>query len=84
VREFVQGISRLKLVRAHTIMEPLTDASPPVPVDAIRVPGVFDLDALIDISIGSDHPLVVQDDGRDVGIVTKTTLLRGIQGGGHP
>lgn len=79
VREFVQGISRLKLVRANTIMEPLTNgaASPA----ALRVDGEQDLDALIDLSVGSEHPLIVTDAGKDVGVITKTTLLRGIQGG---
>lgn len=81
VREFVQGISRLKLVRAHTIMEPLANGHANPPAEAIRVQGSSDLDSLIDVSVGSDHPLVVQEDGRDVGVITKTTLLRGIQGG---
>lgn len=79
VREFVQGISRLKLVRAHTIMEPL--ASGDAPADAIRVDGEQDLDSLIDVSVGSEKPLIVTEAGKDVGIITKTTLLRGIQGG---
>ena len=79
VREFVQGISRLKLVKAHTIMTPLNGEAPPA--DAIRVPGESDLDALIDVSVDSDQPLVVQEGGVDVGLITKTTLLRGIQGG---
>ncbi|MFY9210982.1 MAG: glycine betaine/L-proline ABC transporter ATP-binding protein [Aestuariivita sp.] len=79
VREFVQGISRLKLVKAHTIMEPLNGTTPAA--DARRVSGDSDLDALIDVSVNSDQPLIVQSDGQDVGIITKTTLLRGIQGG---
>ncbi len=79
VRDFVQGISRLKLVRAHTIMEPLKNGA--ASADAIRVDGEQDLDSLIDISVGSDHPLVVTEAGKDVGVITKTTLLRGIQGG---
>ena len=81
VREFVQGISRLKLVRAHTIMEPLTNGHAHPSADAVRVSGESDLDSLIDISVNSDHPLVVQEGGQDVGVITKTRLLRGIQGG---
>ena len=80
VREFVQGISRLKLVRAHTIMEPL-DSGVSATADAIRVEGESDLDSLIDVSVRSDHPLVVTKGGQDVGVITKKTLLRGIQGG---
>ncbi len=81
VREFVQGISRLKLVRAHTIMEPLANGHAAPSPDARRVDGESDLDALIDISVGTDEALVVQENGQDVGVITKKTLLRGIQGG---
>ncbi len=79
VREFVQGISRLKLVKARTIMTPLDGAAPPA--DAPRVDGEADLDALIDVAVGTPHPLVVREAGRDVGTIDKTVLLRGIQGG---
>jgi glycine betaine/proline transport system ATP-binding protein len=80
VREFVQGISRLKLVKAHTIMEPI--AAHPGPFDgAPRAAESVDLDHLIDLSVGSDQPIVITDGGAEVGVVTKTTLLRGIQGG---
>ncbi|WP_208353131.1 quaternary amine ABC transporter ATP-binding protein [Pseudaestuariivita rosea] len=81
VREFVQGISRLKLVRAHTIMEPLTNGHANPPDAAHRIDGQSDLDALIDLSVESDHPIVVTENGRDVGVISKKTLLRGIQGG---
>ncbi len=81
VREFVQGISRLKLVKAHTIMEPLANGHTKQPADAPRVEGDSDLDGLIDIAVGTDQPLVVTEGGTDVGVITKTTLLRGIQGG---
>ncbi|MEL6679172.1 MAG: betaine/proline/choline family ABC transporter ATP-binding protein [Pseudomonadota bacterium] len=79
VREFVQGISRLKLVKAHTIMEPINGSG--VPEGALRVSGESDLDALIDVSVETDGPLVVEENGVPVGVITKTVLLRGIQGG---
>ncbi|MGR3504004.1 quaternary amine ABC transporter ATP-binding protein [Pseudaestuariivita sp.] len=79
VREFVQGISRLKLVKAHTIMEPLNGAG--VPEGAPRVSGESDLDALIDVSVQTEGPLVVEEGGVPVGVISKTVLLRGIQGG---
>jgi len=81
VREFVQGISRLKLVRARSIMEPLDTGEGLPTSDAIRVDGESDLDSLIDISVQSEHPLIVTEQGQDVGWISKTTLLRGIQGG---
>ncbi|MDX8352572.1 betaine/proline/choline family ABC transporter ATP-binding protein [Cognatiyoonia sp. IB215182] len=81
VREFVQGISRLKLVRAHTIMEPLEEAEIGHLNGAPRAEGDSDLDALIDLSVGTDGPIIITKDGQDVGRVSKETLLRGIQGG---
>jgi glycine betaine/proline transport system ATP-binding protein len=79
VREFVQGISKLKLVKASTIMEELdsykgkTDGAPRADVSV-------DLDHLIKISVETDLPVVVTADGKEVGVVTKSKLLRGIQG----
>jgi len=41
-----------------------------------------DLDHLIDIATTTKQPIVIQDDkGKDVGVVNKSTLLKGIQGG---
>ena len=49
---------------------------------APRVPHGTDLDQLIDIATETDAPIVVQDDGGgDIGVIDKTTLLKGIQGG---
>ncbi len=81
VREFVQGISRLKLVRAHTIMEPLAEGEAAKLNGAPRAEGDSDLDALIDMSVGTEGPIIITENGQDVGQVSKETLLRGIQGG---
>ena len=80
VREFVQGISRLKLVRAHTIMEPLGEGGAAALNGAPRAEGDSDLDRLIDLSVGTDGPIVITEAGQAVGLVSKETLLRGIQG----
>jgi len=86
VRDFVEGISKLKLVFAHSIMIPIDEfkakhggielsQSP-------RAPHGTDLDQLIDISTTTSDPIVVQsDEGADIGVIDKTTLLKGIQGG---
>jgi len=84
VREFVQGISKLKLVRAHSIMTPIdrfraTDERPLD--DALRADVDADLDQLIDLSVETYSPIIITEDGRDVGVVDKARLLRGIQGG---
>ena len=85
VRDFVEGISRLKLVFAHSIMRDLDEYQANSPADlsiSPRVPHGTDLDALIDLSSTTDHPLVVtDDDAKDIGVIDKTTLLKGIQGG---
>ena len=86
VADFVQGISRLKLVFAHTIMEPperyeaehgdLSDAH-----DWPQTDPEADLDSLVNLIIGADKPIAVRSgDGRLAGVVTKDALLRGIQG----
>jgi glycine betaine/proline transport system ATP-binding protein len=85
VRDFVEGISKLKLVFAHSIMTPLEDYPRTNGADFSNWPRTShgtDLDQLIDIATTTDNPIIIQDDdGRDVGIIDKTTLLHGIQGG---
>ena len=83
VAEFVQGISRLTLVRAHTVMQPIDryqgaagkdlDSLPTAPPEA-------DLNELINLSVDTDRPILILKDQKPVGIVTKRNLLRGIQG----
>ncbi len=81
VREFVQDISKLKLVKAHSVMGPLSEARGDI-IDAPRALEDADLDHLIDLSVCSDRPIVITDaDGKDIGAVSKARLLRGIQGG---
>ncbi|MEP6021327.1 MAG: glycine betaine/L-proline ABC transporter ATP-binding protein [Paracoccaceae bacterium] len=85
VRDFVDGISKLKLVFAHSIMVPMAKYEPKVWEDLAKSPRAShttDLDQLIDISTATEHPIVItSDDGMDVGVIDKPTLLKGIQGG---
>ncbi len=81
VREFVQDISKLKLVKAHSVMGPLAEATGDLS-GAPRALEDTDLDHLIDLSVGSDQPIVITDaQGTEIGLVSKARLLRGIQGG---
>ena len=86
VRDFVEGISTLKLIFAHTIMVRL-DAYRPRPGEdlgqAPRAAHDTDLSGLIDLSTTTDQPIVITDGGADVGVVDKATLLKGIKGGDH-
>ena len=85
VADFVAGISRLKLVYAHTVMEPyegwkanggarIDDA------DCLEATPETDLNGLVNLAVETDNPIIIKEDGTAVGVVTKTALLRGIQG----
>ena len=85
VADFVAGISRLKLVSASKIMVaveshvarhgPIDDAH-----DYPTARPEDDLDTLVELSTGTDLPVLIRHDGNTVGIVTKDTLLHGLQG----
>ena len=84
VRDFVEGISTLKLVFAHTIMVRIAEYRPRPGEDLERAPRAahdVDLSELIDASIATDQPIVITHHGMDVGVIDKTTLLNGIKGG---
>ena len=79
VADFVAGISRLKVVHAHAVMQPLDQfiaANGPVPTDAPRVHESETLSNLINMAIDDEKPILVQDGGKDVGIITRADLLR--------
>ncbi len=84
VAEFVAGISKLDLVTAARIMQPLAQyeaANGPqdTTVWSSAAPG-DKLNTLVDLAVGSDHPILIKSDGTTVGVVTRRALLRGIQG----
>lgn len=85
VRDFVEGISKLKLVFAHSIMEDINSYQLAAGENLQHSPRTShgtDLDQLIDISTTTDQPIVIQsDEGADIGVINKTILLKGIQGG---
>jgi len=84
VAEFVAGISKLDLVTAARIMQPLaqyTQAHGAQDMGQWPVAAPSDkLNELVDLAVGTDDPILVRADGADIGIVTKRALLRGIQG----
>ena len=47
---------------------------------APKAPHDSSLGELIDLSTTTDRPIVITHDGRDVGVVDKATLLKGIKG----
>jgi len=80
VADFVAGISRLKVVRAHAVMQPLKDfekANGTLAKTARTFPEDASLSVLIDHAIASDKPVAVADaKGKRVGVITRSDLLR--------
>lgn len=79
VAEFVAGISRLKVVRAHAVMRPLESfiaQGGQVDRNAQRISEAAPLSELIAMAIDTDTPIVVQDAGVDVGVINRGDILR--------
>jgi glycine betaine/proline transport system ATP-binding protein len=84
VRAFVQNISKLSLITACSIMEPLAKVQAAQPFDAASAPRAnvaSNLDELIGLVAGTDVPVVIEDGGSLVGAVTKDRLLLAIREG---
>ena len=80
VADFVAGISRLKVVRAHAVMKPLAEYesdNPPLPEDAPEFDEDVNLSVLIDAAIKSDGPLAIVDgENKRIGAITRADLLK--------
>lgn len=85
VADFVAGISKLKLIFAHTVMQPIAQYEK----ENRKLPDIEncpqatpddDLDTLVGLSVGQENPIVIMSDSKPVGVVAKDALLRGIQG----
>ncbi|MEM1431538.1 MAG: betaine/proline/choline family ABC transporter ATP-binding protein [Pseudomonadota bacterium] len=79
VADFVAGISRLKVVRAHAVMREIAafvaDRGP-IAANAPRVNEGDTLSTLINMAIDTNAAIVVEDDGTDVGVITRADILR--------
>jgi glycine betaine/proline transport system ATP-binding protein len=89
VADFVAGISRLHLVYAHSVMRPkevILQRNPGMELDACPVAKPdTDLNDLIDIMVKTDQKYIcIMDDDACVGVVTRSGLLRGVQGKDTP
>ena len=79
VADFVAGISRLKIVRAHAVMQSLDEylsKNAPLPADAPRVNEDEMLSKLITLSIESHSAILVEREDVDVGVITRNDILR--------
>ncbi|ALI06988.1 MULTISPECIES: glycine betaine/L-proline ABC transporter ATP-binding protein [Pseudomonas] len=85
VAEFVAGISRLHLVKAHSVMTPVAPfkaANPGCDIARlIKTRLDADINELIGLTVKSERDaLAVVDNDVVVGIITPRDLLRGVQG----
>ena len=79
VADFVAGISRLKVVHAHAVMQPLNaylSSHAELPEATLRVNENETLSKLITLAIDNESPILVQSDSTDVGVITRADLLR--------
>ena len=79
VADFVAGISRLKVVRAHAVMQPIAKhkkAGGKILKSAPRVNESEALSTLIHLAIDNESAIIVEDAGKDVGVITRADILR--------
>jgi glycine betaine/proline transport system ATP-binding protein len=80
VSDFVAGISRLKVVRAHAVMQPLAgyEAKHGKLKKGIQeFPEDAHLGVLIEAAIETENPAVIIDkNGKHIGVITRAGLLR--------
>lgn len=78
VADFVAGISRLKVVRAHAVMQDIDKYCArygPLAADSPRVGEAETLSNLITLAIDNDSAILVEDAGKDIGVITRADLL---------
>jgi glycine betaine/proline transport system ATP-binding protein len=86
VAEFVAGISRLHLIKAHSVMLPVAEFHAGHPgADLSALPTTnpeADIDELIDLALAHPGPgiAVLNGGGDPVGVVSWQSLLHGIKG----
>ncbi|PDT81231.1 glycine betaine/L-proline ABC transporter ATP-binding protein [Sinorhizobium sp. BJ1] len=85
VADFVAGISRLHLIKAHSVMVPVADYQrlhPHGDIGAlVKTMPEADIDELIGLAMQSDRDgIAVADNGTVIGVVTARSLLAGVKG----
>ena len=80
VADFVSGISRLKVVRAHSVMQSLAayeQTHGSLSVNFQSYPGHVNLDVLIKSAIRTESPIgITNDAGERIGVITRADLLK--------
>ena len=82
VMDFVAGISRINLVRAHSLARPRQDYEAehgPLPEGVLSVSGHDTLRQIIVKAAGTEGPILVEDeDTGTLGVITKNDILNGV------
>jgi len=85
VSDFVAGISRLNLIRAHSMMVPIKEfekENGPVRKDTTTAHESTTLNELIQTRVDQKGPIRILDDNQEtIGIVASDELLRGVIAG---
>ncbi len=79
VADFVAGISRLKVVHAHAIMQPIgayAKEKGPLSTDVPRVGAKETLSTLINLAIDHESAILVTENEKDIGVITRSDILR--------
>ncbi len=80
VADFVAGISRLKIVKAHAVMQSFehyhAQTGLAIPADAPQVAEDASLSELIQLAIASATPIIVHDNGQRAGVITRADILQ--------
>ncbi len=82
VSDFVAGISKLQMIFAHSVMQPVDEFEAhhgAVPGDARVAHPQMDLNELMDLAIDGHGIVTVADDKNTVGVINRAGLLRAIQ-----
>ena len=79
VADFVAGISRLKVVHAHAVMQPIEHYIQKNGPLSSAMPHVEDnetLSNLISLAIDNENHILVESSGKAVGVITRSDILR--------
>ena len=79
VADFVAGISRLKVVHAHAIMQPIeayVRDKGPLSTDVPRVGVKETLSTLINLAIDHESAILVTENEKEIGVITRSDILR--------
>jgi glycine betaine/proline transport system ATP-binding protein len=82
VEAFVQGMSKLPLLTAEHVMQPMSPHSKPLvddPATAIWVDPRTGFRKLVELATATEQPLLVGSAGRAVGVITRQCLFRAVQ-----